>query len=167
MQNSEQLTTLMPHNMPGRLTASQARDDAHRQAEEHQKDGQFVTMLNAFRASGGLAREQEVAALIRKHQVDDDSPLAAWLFKRQICSFEWQSKWWIPMFQFTPASVTPRAGLGAVLLELASIYDDWEIANWFATPNPWLADCTPADVLAVAPTQVHHAARAERFIQAG
>jgi hypothetical protein len=167
MENSDQLKTVMPHGMQMHLEASRSQGDANRQAEERQKNGQFVTMLNAFRASGGLAREQEVATLIKKHQVNDVSPLAAWVFKRQICSFEWQSKSWIPMFQFNPSSVTLRAGLSAVLSELASIYDDWEIANWFAEPNPWLADCTPADVLAVAPAQVHHAARAERFVQAG
>jgi hypothetical protein len=167
MQNPAQLKMLIPHGMPGQLAASKAQGNANRQAEEHQQNGQFVTMLNAFRSSGGLAREQEVAVHIKNHWVNDVSPLAGWLFKREICGFQWQSKLWIPLFQFNPSSLTLRAGLNAVMSELASIYDDWEIATWFAEPNPWLADCAPADVLAVAPTQVHHAARAERFVHAG
>jgi len=167
MQNSDQLNALMPHGMPGQLAASKAQGDANGQTEEHPQNGQFVTMLNAFRASGGLAREQEVTAQIRKHKASDFSPLVGWLLKRQICSFKWQSKLWIPMFQFNPASVTLRAGLSAVLSELATIYDDWETATWFAQSNPWLADCAPADVLAAAPSQVLNAARVERFVQAG
>jgi hypothetical protein len=167
MQNLNLLKTVMPYGMPVPLPEAKAQGVVNRQAEEHQKNGQFVTVLNAFRASGGLAREQEVATRIKNHRGDEVSPLAGWLSKRQICSFEWQSKLWIPMFQFNPSSVTLRTGLNAVLSELAPVYDDWEIATWFAEPNPWLADCSPADVLAVAPTQVHHAARTERFVQAG
>jgi hypothetical protein len=167
MQNMGLLQTDISHALPVHLSASKAQQDVLRQVKKHQQDGQFVVMLNAFRASGGLMRLQEAASNIKKYEVNDISPLAAWLFKRQILSFEWQSKLWIPMFQFNPAGVTLRAGLSAVLSELAAIYDDWEIANWFAEPNPWLAGCAPADVLAVAPTQVHHAARAARFVKAG
>jgi hypothetical protein len=161
------MKTAMSHAMPVHLSESKAQDDAHRHAEEHQQNDPFVAMLNALRYSGGLARVHEVAAHIKKHRGNDVSPLAGWLLKRQILSFEWQSKLWIPMFQFNPAAMTLRVGLGAVLSELTTICDNWEIATWFAEPNAWLADCAPADVLASAPTQVHHAARAERFVLAG
>jgi hypothetical protein len=57
--------------------------------------------------------------------------------------------------------------LKAVLVELVGVYDDWELATWFAQPNPWLADCTPADTLAVAAPEVLSAARAERFVEVG
>ena len=167
MQNQNSLKAVMPLGVPWHVSALKAQDDAHRHAQELQQDDQFAAMRNALRYSGGLARVHEVAAHIKKHRGDDVSPLAGWLLHRQILSFEWRSKLWIPMFQFNPAGMTLRAGLGAVLSELTAICDNWEIATWFAEPNAWLADCAPADVLAAAPTQVHHAARAERFVQAG
>lgn len=167
MQNPDLLKTVMSPNRPVGLTASEGQSYASRQAEEHRQNHQFVAMLNAFRRSGGLARAPEVAARFRKNGVDDISPLAGWLVKRQVISFEWQSKLWMPLFQFNPAGMTLRAGLSAVLSELVTVYDDWDLAAWFAQPNAWLADCTPADTLMVAPPQVLHAAQAERFAQAG
>lgn len=150
----------------GALPIPSAQSYASRMALERVRNNQFVTLLNAFRHSGGLARAQEVAARFKRQGVGDISPLAAWLVKREVVSIEWQSKLWLPLFQFHPVGMTLRAGLSNVLAELVGVYNDWEMASWFAQPNPWLADNTPADSLAVTADQVLEAARAERFAQA-
>lgn len=131
---------------------------------ETQRNLQFVELLNAFRRSGGLARLPEVAARFRMYDPNDVSPLAGWINKRQVISFEWQAKRWLPLFQFNPVGLSLRAGLNNVLDELLVVCDEWELAIWFAQPNPWLANRTPADMLAVAAPQVLNAARAERFV---
>ena len=46
------------------------------------------------------------------------------------------------------------------------VYDDWQIASWFSSPNHALGLATPADTLAGAAQDVVHAARAERFLLA-
>ncbi len=142
-------------------------DAEHEVAIDQLKNTQFVNLLNAFRRSGGLARVPEVAARFRMYDSNDVSPLAGWINNRQVISFEWQAKRWLPLFQFNPVGLSLRAGLKDVLTELLGVSDDWEVAAWFARPNPWLAERAPADMLAVAVPQVLSAARAERFVVIG
>ena len=135
--------------------------------QEFRADHQFIAMLDSYRSSGGLARAQEVLALLKRHCGSDLSTLARWIVKGNVISFEWQSEVWLPLFQFNRIDMTPQTGLGQVLAELSSIYDAWELANWFSQPNPWLADRTPAETLAGDAIAVLHAARAERLTAVG
>jgi hypothetical protein len=160
MQTAEMSRTVMPSKSVGLIPVSSGQGCASWKAQESQQNNQFVGLLNAFRPSGGLARAPEVAARFKRQGVTDVSPMASWLLKRQVISIEWQSKIWLPLFQFCPTSMALRAGLSSVLAELVVRYDEWAIADWFAQPNVWLADCAPADVLAVAAPQVLIAARA-------
>jgi hypothetical protein len=134
---------------------------------EWQSNRQFIAMLDAYRPSGGLARAQEVAAMFKTHGANDAATLANWIIKRQVISFEWQGKIWLPLFQFNPLDMTRQPGLAEALSELVVVYDDWELASWFSLPNPWLQDCTPADSLAAAAPEVLNSARAERYVAAG
>jgi hypothetical protein len=144
------------------LGPSNGQSEADHRAEEQQRDMRFVNLLNAFRSSGGLARANEVASQFQRYGAQDISVLGGWLLKRQVIAFEWHSKLWMPLFQFNPSDMTLRAGLADVLAELVVVYNDWDLASWFANPNPWLSDGLPADTLAVAAPQVLWAARAER-----
>lgn len=164
MQNAGMLRSVMPPRSVGHFSVSSGQGDAGRQTPENQRNHQFVDLLNAFRRSGGLARAPEVAARFKRQGISDVSPLASWLVQRQVISVEWQSKIWLPLFQFSPVGMALRTGLSSVLAELVVRYDEWALANWFAQPNAWLADCAPADVLAVAAPQVLNAARATRGV---
>ncbi len=119
-------------------------------------------MLNSYRGSGGLAREQEVVALFKRRYGPDLATLASWIVEREVICFEWQSQIWLPWFQFNRFDMAPQPELGQVLAELTCVYDPWELANWFAQPNPWLADRTPVDTLASDLSAVLHAARVSR-----
>lgn len=155
---------LSPQNWPCN-TEPKGQTYASQMAQERVRNNQFVDLLNGYRRNGGLARAQEVAARFKRQGINDISPLAAWLLKREVISIEWQAKLWLPLFQFHPQGMTLRAGLSSVLAELVGIYSDWELARWFTQPNPWLADQTPADSLVASAEQVLNAARAERFAQ--
>ncbi|MBK9444236.1 MAG: hypothetical protein IPN53_24290 [Comamonadaceae bacterium] len=137
------------------------------QAPEWQTDQQFVAMLNAYRSSGGLARAQQVAARFRQHSLIAVNHLAEWIVKRHVISLEWAGKISMPLFQFNPGSMTLLPGLSQALSELVTVYDDWEVAHWFSQPNPWLADCAPADRMAAGAPGVLDAARAARFVVTG
>jgi len=139
---------------------------ARRIDQERLRNNQFVDLLNAYRRSGGLARAQELAARFQRQGINDISPLAGWLLRREVISIEWQSKIWLPLFQFQPAGMALHPGLSPVLAELVAVYTDWDVATWFTQPNPWLANATPADSLAMGAAHVLDAARAERFSQA-
>lgn len=133
----------------------------------HHGDHEFVAMLGSYRCSGGLARAQEVLALLKRNCGSDLATLAKWIVKGKVISFEWQSELWLPLFQFNRIDMMPQPGLGHVLAELSAVYDPWELAHWFSQSNAWLADQTPAETLVSDPAAVLHAARADRFVMAG
>ena len=127
-------------------------------------DQQFMTMLKAYRHSGGLWRAPDVAARCKPHSGTDVDTLAGWVRHRQVVSFEWLSRIWLPVFHFQRADMGRQLGLAEVLSELTDVYDNWQVANWFALPNHWLANTTPADRLSSAPAEVLTAARAEQLM---
>lgn len=130
-------------------------------------DDEFVTMLNAYRGSGGLARADEVVALLERRGRPGVSALARWIVERSVISFEWQAQTWLPWFQFAHPQQVPEPSLGAVLAELATVYDGWDLAHWFVRPNSALAERRPVEALARDPAGVLQAARADRFVVRG
>lgn len=140
----------------------------HRPAPTHSgADTQFIAMLDAYRDSGGLARADEMLALFRRSCGPDPSTLAQWIGEREVLCFEWKSLAWFPWFQFDRRTLQPHPQLRAIYAELTAIYDPWELANWFAEPNPGLAEYTPVHSLFTHADDVLDAARAERFMVNG
>lgn len=162
MESADAFKTVSCSTRANRIAASNETDPSRLLMQEMRKNDQFVDLLNAFRPSGGLARVAEVAARFQTHDVHEVSPLAGWIKTREVISFEWQSRLWLPLFQFNPASLT--TGLSEALAELPEAFDDWDTAIWFASPNPLLAHSTPADMLATSAAHVRDAAHAERYI---
>ena len=130
-------------------------------------DHQFAGMLNAYRASGGLGRIQEVLKLLKSHEASAALTLAQWILKKKVICFEWRSNAWLPWFQFRASDMAPQPQLAPVLAELAPVFDPWEMANWFAQPNSWLANCPPVDSINVNSPAVLRAASADRFVAIG
>jgi len=124
-------------------------------------DHQFVALLDTYRNRGGLARAQEVLTLVRRCHPNCLLTLASWIVKQKVICFEWQSKTWLPLFQFDNFDMLPQPGLEQVLAELRPGYATWESAQWFVQVNPWLAGRTPADALLSDLPAVLHAARSD------
>ena len=133
-------------------------------ASQVQLDRQFMVLLDAFRNTGGLARAQEVFTLYRSRHGADVATLARWIVRREIISFDWQSKVWIPLFQFERTTMTLQPGLDCILSVLNPIFKPEEIAVWFAQPSRWLLDRTPADMLGADANAVLKVACMDRFI---
>lgn len=137
------------------------------QLPERAVDDQFMAMLDAYRSSGGLARGQEVKAMLKRGGGPVVAALAGWIASRELICFEWQAQTWLPLFQFNRPDLTPDRRLRPVFAELSRIYDHWDVATWFTVPNPWLAQRAPVDALLGDPGTVLDAARAERFALGG
>ena len=131
------------------------------------EDKQFAMMETAFSRTGGLASDNVAAHHLRRHTGQPVSTLAHWIVERAIVCFPWNSHTLVPMFQFDLGEMTLRPGATEILRELVDVFDDWELALWFARPNAWLNDATPVDTMAHDQPAVHRAARADRFIARG
>lgn len=95
------------------------------------------------------------------------SQLARWIAWRRIVTVPCVEQTLVPLFQFEPGFAALKLGLPPVLAELTGVFDDLELAAWFATPNDSLGGKAPADVLAQDPPAVHAVARLDRFIATG
>ena len=95
------------------------------------------------------------------------SLLARWIVGREVISFDWQSTTMLPLFQFDLSSMTMRQSVTELLHELTEVFDDWDLALWFAQPNSWLDQQAPVALLNLDPKGVLDAARADRFIARG
>jgi hypothetical protein len=131
------------------------------------EDRQFLSMDRAFSAHGGMVSADEIVRRLRLRADQPLSTLARWIVGRTIVHVEWQGNTLIPMFQFDLAEMSVRATTARVLSELVAVFDDWDIALWFAQPNSWLRDRAPVDALESHPLDVVHAARADRFVARG
>lgn len=61
-------------------------------------------------------------------------------------------------------TVRVRPGIGAVVSELSSPFEDIEISEWFARPNSWLDGDTPATRFADDQHLVLDAARVDSYL---
>ena len=131
------------------------------------EDRQFIMMEAAYLRTGGLVSGDEAARILRRHSSQPISQLARWIVERTIVSFYWNSRTLVPLFQFDRSDMSMRAGTSAVVRELHDVFDDWDLATWFAQPNSWLNDAVPVDVIEHDQPAVVDAARADRFIARG
>lgn len=121
----------------------------------------------AFHPIGGVMSGDDLALALRPAFDQPVSRVAQWIARRRVVNFVWRAQFMLPAFQFDAPTMLPRADVGEVIAELVDVYDDQEIAAWFATPNPWLDNQTPASALDRDPKAVVQAARTDRFIANG
>lgn len=145
-----------------RITHSVARASG-RVPHELAQEQELALMLAAFKPDGGVVSGDQLAALLRDHGEQPMSTVARWVVRREILCLGWQGQTLIPLFQFDRVTLQPRAWVAAVIRELTGVYDDWDIGLWFARPNAWLSDETPAQWLRTDPDGVLKAAQADRF----
>jgi hypothetical protein len=85
----------------------------------------------------------------------------------KIISFGWNQDYWIPTFQLNGYSLDVRSGPQRAITHLCDVFDGWEAATWFATPNPWLRERAPVEMVDDEEEAVANAARIARFIVTG
>ncbi len=107
--------------------------DTHDATSE--RDQEFLELLVAYRASGGLARTHEVIGSCKRRDGCDTGQLARWIVTRQIISIHWQNQTWIPWFQFDPILGQPRSPVGQIARELCSVLDELMTSTTAGMPN--------------------------------
>ena len=128
---------------------------------------QFATIAAAYERHGGVLRADEVAQRMRSQWDQPVSILANLIVSRALITIDWHDDILIPMFQIESHSRGLRPGCKEVIAELKDVMDNWEMARWFVTSDPWLGGQVPVDMLTSSWREVFHAARAARFITRG
>lgn len=128
---------------------------------------QFAKLTDAYSASGGTVTADAFCAALAQKQGQALSQVARWIVDRTVVSFVAENRTWLPVFQFDPVTLQVTQTARQVVAELRDVFDDTDLAAWFAAPNAWLGEATPADALALRADAVLAAARAERFAAAG
>ncbi len=128
---------------------------------------QFTTMLEAYDATGGLARVEELVSLFERCAGPSVATLANWIERREVVYFEWHADIWLPWFQFHRLDLRPHPQLAPLLGILQQTYSPWETANWFARPNEWLGGHSPITCLLKDLAAVQCAAQVDCLIANG
>lgn len=124
-------------------------------------------LWQAFHRTGGLATGDQLAAVMRHTVAQPISLLARWIVARQIVIVPCQGHTLVPLFQLEADFAGLRPGVAAVVRELGAVFDDWELAQWFARGNSCLGGATPAERIAGDLASVWEAARIDRYIATG
>ena len=124
-------------------------------------------LLAAFRTTGGVVRGDELAMMLEDRKMGDLASLGRAMATDAICSFQWRSAFWIPLFQFDLDKLTVKDGPSKIMQEFKGVFDGWMLAAWFAQPNSWLSGRKPVDLLGSNLPAVFEAARADRYVAVG
>lgn len=107
----------------------------------------FIAMLEAFRASGGVAPGPIVGQLLGEYRVGKVVRLEELMASGHIFGFSWRANVWIPVFQFETKDLALKASAQSVRAELPSLWSGWQVASWFAAPSARMNGHSPADRL--------------------
>jgi hypothetical protein len=130
-------------------------------------DAGFIALCQAYRASGGIARGDDLAHWMAGRGQGNSLHLAALIVGRDAFSFQWRDSFWVPMFQFSPLQPAWGDGARQVLGELGTVLDGWSLAAWFVQGNSCLSGQRPLDLLADHLPAVLAAARTDRYVIKG
>jgi hypothetical protein len=122
-------------------------------------DEQFLELLGGFRRSGGVNCAHDVGHWLEDGTRHQPGTLSRWMAHDEVIHFEWQTRHWLPMFQFDFTAKAPRVAIGLVLIEWGGAFDPWRMARWFASAHPALEGRNPAEVLCADPGLVIDLAR--------
>jgi hypothetical protein len=142
------------------LAPERALEDTWGVAQERR----FAALRSALLRQGGCMPADAVCTLLRPHWDQPLSRVARWIAQRDVASVAWRGQLWLPLFQFERPSLDLVPAAADVVRTLRGVYDDWELAEWFARPHDLLAGRCPAARLATDPCAVMDAARVDRFI---
>jgi hypothetical protein len=133
----------------------------------HPGDRGLDAMREAFEASGGLARSDDLARMLKIQERLDIVRQAKLIVANGAFGFEWHRTLWIPMFQIDARDMSIKAGPRKVVALLGTAFDGWTLAAWFSRPNAWLHGHLPVNLLDSHLAEVNEAARADLSLSSG
>jgi hypothetical protein len=135
----------------------------------------WLSTCAAFADSGGMVSGDGLAQRLvdsassagGADSLQATSMVARWIVSRSVVTVLGPHGWMLPVFQFDPATATPKPSMAPVLAVLHGVFDEAELALWFVSSNDWLKGDRPAMVMHKNLPGVLHAARADRYLARG
>lgn len=149
------------------MTAKELLEQAGRPVALFADDAVFVSLLSAYRTTGGLVRGEDVAQHMTRQGNDGYIALARLIVAGDVLHFRWAGTVWLPLFQFNRPALDVRSEVSKVLSELRTVMDACELTLWFVTPNAWMGRPKPIEMVSSSPVELYSAVRADRFISRG
>jgi hypothetical protein len=129
--------------------------------------GSMTQMMQVYTSIGGVVSGDELVGLFCGVSAQPISRIAHWIVDRRVVRIPWRSQTLLPLFQFDLQGNSLRPGIEKITAELSGVFDDLDVAIWFAQPNTWLDGDIPAHVFSDKLLAVLEAARADRFVAMG
>lgn len=138
-----------------------------RAGREGGAEQRFVAIAAVFGRHGGMVTAEDANRMARLRSSNPGPVLARLMSTRELVWLTGHGRIWLPLFQFVPQTMSVRDEVLAVTAELSRVFDEWDMACWFAERNSWLGNRAPVAVIHENPGEVLETARADRFIAAG
>ncbi|MBC7665447.1 MAG: hypothetical protein H7276_16940, partial [Caulobacter sp.] len=129
------------------VTTSGEGELARGDALDQPSSRRFIALLEAYRATGGMAPGNFLCQSLQQHQRGELGQLARLIGDRRLFVHDWRGDSWIPMFQFDADDLCCKPGPALVRAELAGLDSGWAVASWFARPNAQLEGRMPVDIV--------------------
>ena len=152
------------HNLVARVAKAPLCPAMYVEIPGNENDQAFISLLDLYRGSGGLARAQEVFIMFKSRNDLGVAALAGWIAHRTVLCLQWSTDVWLPLFQFELQCMTVKPDVQPVYAALIPLLTPWELAHWFAKPHKWLDGDSPANALDADGGRVLRVACADRFL---
>lgn len=126
------------------------------------EDRRFFALITRLAPRGGMLSDVELRCM--HNAIHSNTALGPALLRREVVAIAWRHRLWFPVFQFRLPNWEPSPCVGEVVADLFPVLQGFDLLEWFLTPNAWLKDRRPLELLGSEPAQVRRAAQAERLL---
>lgn len=128
------------------------------------QDSRFLRLLADLRPYGGMLPIEEVRSIgFVQHA---GLSLGESLLQRNLFALTWRHRQWLPMFQFHMPGGALSTNVSRIAGLMHPVLQGYKLAEWFVSPNGWLNDQCPLDLIDTDTAHVRHAAQADCFLLA-
>lgn len=126
------------------------------------EDRRFAELFKKLVPFGGVLSSD---ALRHMHVARHSGPMLGHaLLRRELVEVKWRQRLWLPVFQFQVTTWEPLPDVSRVVAEFFPVLQGFDLGEWFLTPNAWLRNRRPLEVIREEPEAVLRAAQADRFL---
>jgi hypothetical protein len=126
------------------------------------EDRRFAELFKKLVPFGGMLSGDALRYMHRASQ--SGLMLGHALLRCDLIEVQWRHSLWLPVFQFQVTTWDTLPNVNLVVAEFFPVLQGFDLAEWFLTPNAWLQNRRPLEIVKEEPEAVVRAAQADRFL---